>query len=213
VNAVSITALVVAAVFALGDWWSRARDVRALEYVCKPATMLALIVVATTLDPAGGQSARRWWFVAALVFSLAGDVFLMLPRDLFVPGLAAFLVGHVCYVVGFWTNPPDAVAFVISVGVVVIAVAPVATRLLRALTTQPEFRVPVACYMIVISTMVASALASTIVIAAVGAILFAISDSLIAWDRFVRALAWSGVAIMVTYHLAQALLTLSLLTR
>jgi uncharacterized membrane protein YhhN len=211
VNEFSTTALVVAAVFAVGDWWSKARGERALEYVCKPATMIALIVVATTLDPAIGQDDRRWWFVAALAFSLAGDVFLMLPQDLFVPGLAAFLVGHVCYIVGFWTDPPSAVAFVVAAVVVVLAVAPIATRLLRALATQPEFRPPVACYMVVISVMVASALASGIVLAALGAILFAASDSLIAWDRFVRPLARSGVVIMVTYHVAQALLTLSLL--
>jgi uncharacterized membrane protein YhhN len=65
--------------------------------------------------------------------------------------------------------------------------------------------------MVVISVMVASALASGIAVAAIGAISFAASDSLIAWDRFVRPLAWSGVVIMVTYHVAQALLTLSLL--
>ena len=42
----------------------------------------------------------RAWFVAALVLSLAGDVFLMLPKDLFVFGLGAFLLGHLAYIVG-----------------------------------------------------------------------------------------------------------------
>ena len=67
------------------------------------------------------------------MFSLAGDVFLMLPRDAFVAGLAAFLVAHVCYVVGFWTDPPAAVAMLVASVVVVIAVAPIArTRPARA---------------------------------------------------------------------------------
>jgi uncharacterized membrane protein YhhN len=48
-------------------------------------------------------------------------------------------------------------------------------------------------------------------LALAGAVLFYGSDSLIAWNRFVRPLAWAPVAIMVTYHAAQALLTLSLL--
>ena len=48
----------------------------------------------------------RAWFVAALVFSLAGDVLLMLPREQFVAGLSAFLVAHLCYIVGFWTDGP-----------------------------------------------------------------------------------------------------------
>ena len=72
-------------------------------------------------------------------------------------------------------------------------------------------RGPVSAYMLVIAAMVASAVASGNVVAAVGAVAFAGSDSLIAWNRFVRPLAGAGVVIMVTYHLGQILLTLSLL--
>ena len=204
-------ALVCAILFALGNWWAVARGDKRLEFVCKPATMVALIVVAVVLDPAGGQGDRRVWFVVALVFSLAGDVFLMLPRDAFISGLAAFLLAHVCYVVGFWTDPPGAAAMVVATVVVVIAVAPIAVRILRALAPQREMRGPVSAYMLVIAAMVASAVASGNVVAAVGAVAFAGSDSLIAWNRFVRPLAGAGVVIMVTYHLGQILLTLSLL--
>jgi uncharacterized membrane protein YhhN len=70
---------------------------------------------------------------------------------------------------------------------------------------------PVIAYISVISAMVVSALASGNVAAGTGAVLFAGSDSLIAWDRFVRPLQWAPVAIMVTYHVGQALLVLSLL--
>ena len=44
------------------------------------------------------------------MFSLAGDVLLMLPRDQFVAGLSAFLVAHLCYIAGFWTDGPGLVA-------------------------------------------------------------------------------------------------------
>jgi uncharacterized membrane protein YhhN len=221
VNGVAAGALVAAVVFALGDWWSRAptgsrrgkETDRRLEYVCKPATLIALLVVAVALDPATGQEDRRAWFVAALVFCLAGDVLLMLPRDLFIAGLSAFLLGHICYIVGFWTDAPTALAFIVSCALVVVAVGPVAVRILGALAAHRELRPAVAAYMVVISVMVASALATGIVLAAAGAVLFAMSDSLIAWDRFVRPLAWSGVAIMVTYHVGQALLIGSLLVR
>ena len=67
---------------------------------------MALIATALALTPAHDAGARRAWFVAALVCSLAGDVLLMLPTDRFVAGLAAFLVGHLCYVAGFWTHGP-----------------------------------------------------------------------------------------------------------
>ena len=65
--------------------------------------------------------------------------------------------------------------------------------------------------MTVISVMVTCALATGNVLAAVGASLFFASDALIAWNRFVRPRAWVPVAIMVTYHLAQAGFVLSLL--
>lgn len=204
-------ALVVAAVFAAGDWIAKARNNRTLEYVCKPATMVALIAVAVSLDPTAGAGARRDWFVAALVCSLAGDVFLMLPRDAFVAGLASFLVAHVCYVIGFWTDPPAAAALAVAAVVVVLAVSPLAVRILRSLSEEPALRPPVAIYMVVISVMLATAIATGNVVAGLGAALFVASDSMIAWNRFVRPFAAADVAIMVTYHLGQAALVCSLL--
>ena len=65
--------------------------------------------------------------------------------------------------------------------------------------------------MTVISLMVVMAFGSAVALAAVGALLFYASDSLIAWNRFVHPFRWAQPAIMATYHLAQAALVLSLL--
>jgi uncharacterized membrane protein YhhN len=214
VNAATTVAFLFASLFAVGDWLAKARSRRALEYFCKPATLVALIVAAGALDPATDAHTRRVWFVAALICSLTGDVLLMLPSDLFVPGLAAFLVGHLCYLVGFWTHGPSAIALVIAVVVVVAVVAPLGRRILASIVRagQPgELRVAVAAYMAVISAMLATALATGNVLAAAGAVFFVASDSMIAWDRFVRRFAWAPVAIMVTYHVGQAGLVASLL--
>ncbi len=70
---------------------------------------------------------------------------------------------------------------------------------------------PVSAYIAIISVMVASAIATRNVVAIAGAAIFMASDTLIAWNRFVRPLAWAPVTIMVTYHLAQTALVLSLL--
>lgn len=217
-NAATTVAYAVAAVFAVGDWLAKARpsarERRVLEYVCKPATLVALIAAAALLDPAADAHTRRVWFVAALVFSLAGDVLLMLPQDLFVPGLAAFLVGHVCYVIGFWTHGPSALALIAAAVLVVAVVAPLGRHILGSISrsAQPgELRLAVGGYMVVISAMLATALATGNVTAGAGAVLFVTSDSMIAWDRFVRPFAWAPVAIMVTYHLGQAGLVTSLL--
>ena len=58
--------------------------------------------------------------------------------------------------------------------------------------------------MVVIGAMLATALAVGNPLAAVGAVLFVASDSMIAWDRFVGKFAGASVLIMVTYHLGQA---------
>lgn len=210
-NGAAAAALAVAGAFAAGDWIAKALRNRTLEYVCKPAAATALIATAVFLDPARDAGDRRTWFVAALVCSLAGDVLLMLPSDAFVAGLAAFLAGHVCYVAGFWTDAPPAGAFAVAAAVVVGVVVPVARRIVDALAAQPALRAPVGAYVAVISVMLASALASANVLAAAGAASFVASDTMIAWNRFVRPFAAAGVAVMVTYHLGQAGLVVSLL--
>lgn len=207
----AVVALAAAGLFAVGDWAARATKNLRLEYLCKPATLMALIAVAVVMTPAHDAGTRRDWFVAALVCSLAGDVLLMVPTDLFVAGLAAFLVGHVCYVAGLWAQPPGGVAIAIAAAGVIVVVTPVARRILGALRGRRELGVPVALYMAVISVMLATALATGNVLAGVGAALFVSSDAMIAWNRFVRPFRAADLGIMVTYHLGQAGLVLSLL--
>jgi uncharacterized membrane protein YhhN len=210
-TAAVLALLLVAAGFALGDWVARVRHHVRLEYLCKPATLVALIATALVLTPVPDAGVRRDWFVAALVCSLVGDVLLMVPTDLFVAGLAAFLVGHLCYVAGFWAHGPGGVAFAVAAGIVVVVVAPVGRSILGALRTQRALAVPVALYMVVISVMLATALATGNVLAGAGAVLFVSSDAMIAWNRFVRPFRAADLGIMVTYHLGQAGLVLSLL--
>jgi alkenylglycerophosphocholine/alkenylglycerophosphoethanolamine hydrolase len=83
----------------MADWVAVATGNKRLEYACKPLVMVALIEVAAVIQPA--VPAQRAWWLAALALGIVGDVFLMLPRDRFVAGLAAFLVGHLAYIAGF----------------------------------------------------------------------------------------------------------------
>ena len=196
--------LVAAAMTAVADWVAVARGAKRVEYVCKPATLALLLGVALTLDPADGT--QRTWFAVALVLSLLGDVFLMLPRDAFVPGLASFLLAHLAYIGGLRLESEgfDPLALV-----VVGAAVSVASRVLRSV--ERGLFVPVAVYMVVITTMAVCAVNTGDWWAAVGATVFMVSDSLIAWDRFVSPLRYARPAIMSTYHLAQTALVLSLL--
>ena len=150
--------------------------------------------------------------MAALVCSLVGDVLLMLPTDRFVAGLAAFLVGHLLLrgrVLGARTRLASALSSPPSWWCCAWCRWP--ARILRALRHRRQLAVPVALYMGVISVMVATALATGNVLAGVGAVLFVTSDAMIAWNRFVRPFRAAELGIMVTYHLGQAGLVLSLL--
>jgi uncharacterized membrane protein YhhN len=92
---------------------------------------------------------------------------------------------------------------------VLVGAAPLARRILAAIARR-ELRAAVAVYVLAIALMGASAFASGRLLAAAGAALFLSSDLLLAWNRFVRPVAWARPAIMVTYHLGQLALTAAL---
>ena len=202
----------VAGALAVADWIAVSPSVasRRAEYVLKPATMIPLIAAAAILDPE--RDAQRALFVAALVLSLAGDVFLMLPRDLFVAGLGSFLLGHIAYIGGFLLEPRTAGPTLIAVVLVVIAASTLGRRIITGARTSPEpaIAVPVSVYMAVISIMVVLAAGTAEAFAIAGAAIFFTSDAMIAWDRFVRPFRWARPLIMATYHVAQAALVISL---
>ena len=186
-----------------------ARGNKRLEYVCKPAVLAALVVVVLVLHPT--RDGRREWFVAALVLSLLGDVFLMLPRDLFVAGLGSFLLAHVAYLVGFRVHGSSAAVWALAAAGVLVVDAFLAGPVLGAVRRRhADLLVPVVAYMVVISAMVSAAVATGIALAIAGAALFFASDTLIAWNRFVGARPWMPLAIIVTYHVGQSGLVLSL---
>lgn len=208
-NTTTAVVLVIAAVFAVGNWVSRVTGSRLLEYVTKPTVTALLAVAALTIDAT--DSSMRPWFFVALVLSLAGDVFLMLPGDLFVPGLASFLLAHVAYVVGFAVGGLSLAAALLTVVAVALVLGPVALRIVRGAREREAALVgPVAAYISVISAMIVCAGGSQRWIGLVGAVVFAASDSLIAWNRFVRPTPAASVTIMVTYHLGQVGLLLAL---
>ncbi len=211
------TLLGLAGIAALADWWAVANDDHRLEYVAKPL-VLAALVAAVALMPASNvvDPARRWWFLAALACCLAGDVLLMLPRDLFVPGLASFLAGHVLFVVGFLDpgapQVRSAAGIAIAAAVVVVAGAYPVYRIVRAIAAAGDRLLigPVMVYVAAIATMAAIAWNVSRPLAAAGATAFLVSDTLLATDRFVRPLRQGTLVVHATYHVAQVLLVLSL---
>lgn len=210
VTGASFLLLALALVVAAGDWIAVTSDNRVLEYVCKPLTMVMLIATLIALDV--DDPTVKTWFLVALALCLVGDVFLMLPQDLFVFGLGSFLLGHVAYVAGMHVDGVVLLRFGIGVLLVLAAMGIIGMRILAAVRAgeEPELTGPVVAYMTVISVMVATAIGTGRTLGVLGAASFYASDALIAWNRFVSETRHHRLAIMVTYHLAQAGLVLSI---
>ena len=183
---------------------------RGQVYVIKPLTTALLIVVASQAGHAS-EGAYVWLVVAGLACSLAGDVFLMLPRDRFVAGLLSFLFAHLFYVAAFASGGVRPSAW---------AAAPLVlygALMLRLLWPRlGKLKAPVAVYVAAILLMAWTALSrwsgagpAGSGLAAAGALLFAASDSLLAWDRFRGGLRAAQALVLGTYFAAQWLIALS----
>jgi uncharacterized membrane protein YhhN len=202
----------VCAAFALVDWYAVWRGNRRTETWAKPAVLVTLVLVALALDAAG--STPGIWLVAGLVLGLAGDVLLLGDSDTrFRLGLAAFLVGHLAYVVCFATLGLPAPVWAWG-SAVVLTTCLVVTRDVVPATHRrggAALSVPVAVYTAVIAAMLVLAWCTGHALIALGATVFAASDSVLAVDRFVRPRDWAHVVVMVTYHVGQALIVAGVL--
>ncbi len=202
--------LALTGALAVTDWAAVALKRKRLEYFAKPATMLALIAVAASIGAA--SPAQQRWFIVALAFGALGDVFLMLPRNLFLPGLTAFLVGHLAYIAGFLASGIEPIRIAVYTAIVILPASVVLPGVIQGvlLRRQRLLVPPVLVYSLVITTMVGAALGSGRPLAMIGGVLFYASDTLIGYNRFVTQRAWMPFAIIVTYHLGQAGLVLSM---
>lgn len=194
---------------AVADWVAVAASLRPLELAAKPAVMVGLIVVAFLLSP--DNFIERGFFVVALGFGLASDVFLMLPQDLFLMGLVTALVEHIAYIAGFRARDFETNLLAAAAAVVVISVVVIVPSVVRAVRRDhPSLLWPVLAYVAVFVVMVMSASGTGSIVAFGGALLFFWSDGILAWNRFVGPLPGGRLANIVLYHAGQALLVLSL---
>ena len=196
-----VVPLAVAAVIAVLDWWAVGTDRRSIERWAKPAVMVFLIVAAL-LIPAESEVVR-WAIVTGLAFGLVGDVLLFYDR--FIPGAAAFLVGHLAYVVALLLVPQEPRGLLVGTVIVLLVAVFVGRKIVvGAWGKSSLLGAIVATYMVVIGIVVILAVGSSSVVVEIAALLFLTSDALLAWGRFVGPAPGGRVAVMVTYQLAQA---------
>lgn len=175
-----------------------------LSLLSKGIPVIALLL---WLRQAPAGTYRRWIGIG-LLFSLAGDLLLDWPDDLFVFGLGAFLLAHLAYLRAYFSDSrrPALAALLLAL------VTGGAMFAVLAGGGLGELLIPVACYALVISLMLWRALARlghpdlqprATWLAAGGAALFVLSDSLIGIDRFVASFAAAPYAIILSYWLGQ----------
>jgi uncharacterized membrane protein YhhN len=180
-----------------------------LHYITKPAIVISLIVFFWKESHSVSKSIRNLTLMA-LVFSLLGDVLLMFVEqspNYFMFGLVAFLLAHVMYILVFlkYRNAyKKPIGFIILMTIYAIGLF----YFLR--NGLGEMHVPVLIYMTVILTMSITAFLRegrvpkmSYHFVFLGAVLFMVSDSLLALNKFYEVLPLANIIIMLTYALAQ----------
>jgi len=208
---VLIASIVFAAVLAIRAYYLDAER-RWQAYVFKP--LATLLVLALALSFPVAPAAYRWALIGGLVFSTAGDIFLMLPRDRFIAGLVSFLIAHLFYIFAFSIGVPFGTAPLLwlpffAAGGVVVAV------IWRGLA--PALRGAVIAYVVVIAVMAGQAAGrwhalggDAALSAALGGALFVVSDSVLAINRFRAQFHAERALTLGTYWTAQVLIVLSI---
>ena len=181
--------------------------------MAKPAVMVCLFL---WLYSSTGLQGNTFWFGVGILFSLAGDVLLMIAFDrLFLFGLAAFLFGHLSYITGFKDELGTVSAWSLLLLVfIAVSVIRMMRRIVGAMRAKGESNLvyPVIIYGSVISMMLYAAMStiydpawktSAALFVSLGAFLFCASDVILAWDKFVSPVKNGRVFNIVTYYLGQ----------
>lgn len=175
---------------------------------CLPILALVFYIVAKGLSLKKGYR-RSLWILLGLIFSCGGDA--LLNINLFPFGMVSFGVAHVFYISAFGWKP---LKWLIGL-VLYVAVSLFVYFVHKKLDEILIIGVPIYCF--IITTMLWRSLARAVdvksflaIFCAVGAILFVISDALIAVTMFVGVpLPCARLQIMITYYAAQFAIALS----
>jgi alkenylglycerophosphocholine hydrolase len=208
--------LLVALIFAALEIFAVQKRQARLEYIAKPLVMLALFFWLWTSTDVKGAAL---WFGVGVLFSLVGDVLLVMPREqIFLFGLIAFLLAHIGYIIGFNVPLPPSSAWGFLLA---IMIAWGSSRIIRRIMTplaaqgQLHLRIPILIYAVTISIMLLSALikltdmswnANAALLVGVGAFLFYISDLILAWNKFVSPIQNGAIYNITSYYLGQIML-------
>lgn len=194
-------------IFAIVTIWGKLREKESLQFVFKPLTMLAIILLAF-FNSSAPMTFYQKAVLVGLLFSTVGDVFLIKDKQFFVQGLVLFLLGHICFIAAFWTSPNW-----LSLSFYLVYFAFFFWVLWSHLGS---LKIPVVVYAVALTLMSWMALSRTIenhnhhtFHAFLGSVVFIASDSLLAFNKFKKSIPLAHLYILATYFVAQWLIALS----
>ena len=207
-----LTSTIIIAVCAVLHLYGAYRDRKWLFYLFKPVTTLSIAALCWYLAPTINDYV--WLILLGLLLSTLGDIFLMLPKDRFIPGLLSFLIAHVAYILAFSMHLELTYTWGLIVPLIIIAMV----YLTLLWPSLAEMKVPVFVYMSIIVIMAwisgeryFSVASQASLYAFIGALVFLFSDATLAFDRFKKQFHSAYGVIIVSYYLAQYFIALSVI--
>ncbi|AUC80941.1 lysoplasmalogenase [Lacinutrix sp. Bg11-31] len=192
-------------------------DLNWIHYISKPLVVISLIIF-FLLNSKHLKKNIRMLTLLALVFSLLGDVLLLFVSEseyFFISGLIAFLIAHIFYCVVFLKHRDKSKKPYGFIALLLIYAFGIFWFLNSGLN---DLLIPVILYMLVILAMATSAFlrhqkvgAKSYNLVFYGALVFMISDSLLALNKFYLPFSLADFGIMFTYALAQLLIVKGLI--
>ena len=192
---------------AMVDVYAVITENKVLEIIFKPLLMTTLVFVYLA-----GVEKADFWFVSGLFFSFLGDVFLLDKASYFTFGIASFLVTHLIYIkitVGFLEKYTKENIFMSAIPFILLFIG----VLYLTFENLGFLLVHVMIYGITIATFGAITLlnyrqkrTSENLLLLLGAILFILSDSLIAVNNFYSSQQAFNILIILLYLFAQFLI-------
>lgn len=193
------------------------------QFVVK-AILIPFLILIFLLNIRPGTMTSRWFLFFALFFSWAGDTVLELTNMsgltqqheiLFMIGLLCFMMTHVLYFAVFWLAPGRPYAMKKNFLFLLPVFLYGAGLLYYLMDDLGEMRIPVIVYTIVLLAMLAAAISRykkvgpvSYFLVLTGAVLFVLSDSLLAVNKFSYPFKGSSAWIMSTYITGQFLIVI-----
>jgi len=208
INIIPALALISAGLHIRADWKHLSKQ----AYLFKPLTLIIIILFSIVQIPEV-SAFYKIMIICGLVFSMLGDVLLMLPSDKFLQGLAFFLVAHLFYLFAFISDSVFPVNFLYLIPGVVIG-----AFILKTLFPKVEGKtIPVLIYSLILMILLWQSMgrlelsfSHSSIIALIGCVFFVSSDIILVFNRFVKKHKAGQLIVLSTYYIAQVLIAYSI---